>query len=89
MNPYIRFKQDKKLHRQAITAEEISKAFDHPLFENLSLQIEAGERVAIIGTNGIGKTTLLRCLLGDIAVDSGKVKLAEQALGRLLRTGSP
>ncbi len=80
MNPYIRFKQDKKLHRQAVTAEEISKAFDHSLFDNLSIQIEAGERVAIIGTNGIGKTTLLRCLLGDIAVGSGKVKLAEQAL---------
>jgi len=49
------------------------------LFDKLSLQIEAGERVAIIGPNGAGKTTLLRCLLGELPPDSGKVKLAEQA----------
>ncbi len=79
VNPYIRFTQNKKLHRLAVTAENISKSFDRPLFDKLSFQIEAGERVAIIGPNGAGKTTLLRCLLGDIDTDSGKVKLAEQA----------
>jgi len=79
VSPYIRFVQNKKLHRQAVTAEYISKGFDRPLFADLSIQIEAGERVAIIGPNGAGKTTLLRCLLGDLAIDSGKVKLAEQA----------
>jgi len=79
VSPYIRFKQNKKLHRQAVTAVEISKAFDRTLFDKLSLQIEAGERVAIIGPNGAGKTTLLRCLLGELPPDSGKVKLAEQA----------
>jgi len=79
VSPYIRFTQNKKLHRQAVTAEYISKAFDKPLFDKLSLQIEAGERVAIIGPNGAGKTTLLRCLLGELATDNGKVKLAEQA----------
>ena len=79
VSPYIRFKQKKKLHRQAVTAVEISKAFDRTLFDKLSLQIEAGERVAIIGPNGAGKTTLLRCLLGELPPDSGKVKLAEQA----------
>src|SRR5690606_14728354 len=75
VNPYIRFTQNKKLHRLAVTAENISKSFDRPLFDKLSFQIEAGERVAIIGPNGAGKTTLLRCLLGDIDTDSGKVKL--------------
>jgi len=79
MSPYIRFNQNKKLHRQAVTVEQISKTFDRTLFDKLSLQIEAGERVAIIGPNGAGKTTLLRCLTGELAIDKGKVKLAEQA----------
>ena len=79
VSPYIRFTQNKKLHRQALTVENISKTFDRTLFDKLNLQIEAGERVAIIGPNGAGKTTLLRCLLGEVPTDNGKVKLAEQA----------
>lgn len=79
VSPYIKFEQDKKLHRQAITVEGLSKAFDKPLFNDLDMQIEAGERVAIIGPNGAGKTTLLRCLLGELEADSGSIKWAEQA----------
>ncbi|MDY6982910.1 MAG: ATP-binding cassette domain-containing protein, partial [Pseudomonadota bacterium] len=79
VSPYIRFTQNKKLHRQALVAENISKTFDRTLFSKLDLQIEAGERVAIIGPNGAGKTTLLRCLIGELAPDTGRVKLAEQA----------
>lgn len=79
VSPYIRFTQNKKLHRQAVTLENVSKAFDRPLFTDLSLQVEAGERIAIIGPNGAGKTSLLRCLYGDLAPDSGLVKWAEQA----------
>lgn len=79
VSPYIKFVQNKKLHRQAVTVEGISKAFDRPLFKDLSLQVEAGERIAIIGPNGAGKTTLLRCLQGDLAPDTGTVKWAEQA----------
>jgi len=79
VSPYIRFTQNKKLHRQALVAENISKTFDRTLFKHLSLQIEAGERVAIIGPNGAGKTTLLRCLIGELPVDTGRVKAAEQA----------
>ena len=79
VSPYIRFTQNKKLHRQALVAENISKSFDRKLFDKLDLQIEAGERVAIIGPNGAGKTTLLRCLIGELAPDTGRVKLAEQA----------
>jgi ATPase subunit of ABC transporter with duplicated ATPase domains len=79
VSPYIRFVQNKKLHRQAVTLEQISKRFDHTLFSDLSLQVEAGERIAIIGPNGAGKTTLLRCLFGDLAPDQGSVKWAEQA----------
>ena len=80
VSPYIRFEQTKKLHRQAVTVEGLGKGFeDLTLFQDLNLQIEAGERVAIIGPNGIGKTTLLRCLAGDLNADSGTVKWAEAA----------
>ena len=79
VSPYIRFVQNKKLHRQAVTVESLSKSFDKPLFKNLSFQVEAGERIAIIGPNGAGKTTLLRSLYGDLAPDAGTVKWAEQA----------
>ncbi len=81
VNPYIRFEQDKKLFRLALEAEGVKKHYDNeaPLFENLDMMIEVGERVAIIGPNGIGKTTLLRTLLGDIEADSGKVKWSENS----------
>ncbi len=80
VSPYIRFEQTKKLHRQAVTLESLSKGYDDlTLFQNLDMQIEAGERVAIIGPNGIGKTTLLRCLAGDLQADNGNVKWAEAA----------
>jgi len=80
VSPFIRFEQYKKLHRQAVTLERISQGYDGtPLFQNLNLQVEAGERVAIIGPNGIGKTTLLRTLVGELPPMSGEVKWTESA----------
>ncbi len=80
VSPFIRFEQEKPLRRVAVEATKISKAFDEdPLFENLDLTIEAGSRVAILGQNGIGKTTLARCLLKNLEVDSGDVKWSENA----------
>jgi len=80
VSPFIRFEQAKKLHRQAVTVEKLSQGFDGvSLFKDLSIQIDAGERVAIIGPNGIGKTTLLRTLVGDMAPLSGVVKWTESA----------
>ena len=80
VSPYIRFEQEKPLRRLAVTATGLCKGFDdEQLFENLDLTIDAGSRVAILGPNGIGKTTLLRCLLKKLKVDSGKVKWAENA----------
>lgn len=78
VSPYIRFTQDKKLFRLALTLENISKGFDEgPLFEKGGLMLEAGSRLAIIGENGVGKTTLLRCLLDEIKVDTGRVQWSE------------
>jgi len=78
VNPFIRFTQDKKLYRIALELKGISKGFDgEPLFENFDLMIPVGERVAVIGPNGIGKTTLLRCLASDLEPDAGVVKWSE------------
>ena len=80
VSPFIRFEQTKKLHRQAVTLEKVNQGFDGDmLFRDLSLQIEAGERVAIIGPNGIGKTTLLRTLVGEMAPKQGEVKWTDSA----------
>jgi len=80
VNPYIRFEQSKKLFRQALEVEGLSKGYDgDPIINNLDLKIEVGERVAIIGPNGIGKTTLLRTLFGDLEKDKGRLKWSENA----------
>ena len=80
VSPFIRFEQEKPLRRIAVEATNIGKGFaEGPLFEDLDVTIEAGARVAIIGTSGIGKTTLIRCLLKELDVDTGEVKWAENA----------
>ena len=78
-NPYIRFEQEKTLHRLAITVEGVAKSFDKPVIRPFSTMIEAGQKVAVIGANGVGKTTLLRLLASDLEPDSGSLKYAENA----------
>jgi len=80
VNPFLRFDQTKKLHRLALEVESLSKGYgEKPLFQNLKLMIAVGERVAVIGPNGIGKSTLLRTLVGDLTPDSGIVKWSENS----------
>ncbi|MWP48707.1 ABC-F family ATPase [Gilliamella sp. Lep-s21] len=79
-NPFIRFEQDKKLFRNALVVEKLTKGFDNgPLFKNLNLMVEVGEKVAILGTNGIGKTTLLKTLMGELIPEQGDIKWSENA----------
>ncbi|MDT8319136.1 MAG: ABC-F family ATPase [Xanthomonadales bacterium] len=80
VSPFIRFSQDKKLYRLALEAAGLGKGYGgEPLFSKLDLQVEVGERVAIIGASGIGKTTLLRTLRGDLEADSGSLRWSENA----------
>jgi len=85
--PWIRFDFDEKekLHRLACEIENLGFGYEPkvPIIKSLSMSIEAGDKVAIIGENGVGKTTLLRLLagekLGGLAPLGGHVKWAEKA----------
>jgi ATPase subunit of ABC transporter with duplicated ATPase domains len=81
VNPFIRFTQDKKLFRNALEISAISQAYqaEKPLFQDFSFMTEVGERIAIIGPNGIGKSTLVKTLVGEMAAQSGDVKWSENA----------
>jgi ATPase subunit of ABC transporter with duplicated ATPase domains len=81
-NPYIRFEQGKKLYRSAVSVDNLSFSYPGPdgaVLKNLTFHIEAGERVAVIGPNGVGKTTLMRCLAGELAPSAGRISWVENA----------
>ena len=78
-NPFIRFEQNKVMHRLAVTLDKVAKSYDRPVIQPFSAMVEAGEKIAIIGANGVGKTTLLRMLAGDLTPDAGTLKWSESA----------
>ena len=72
--PFIQFNQDKKIHNTALEVENLNKGFEGlNVIKKFSINIDSGERIAVIGNNGIGKSTLLRCFMNDLQIDSGKV----------------
>ncbi|PIV87645.1 MAG: ABC-F family ATPase [Hydrogenophilales bacterium CG17_big_fil_post_rev_8_21_14_2_50_63_12] len=81
--PWIRFDYDEKdkLHRLACEVEGLNFGYEpsQPVIRNVSFNIAAGDRIAIIGENGVGKTTLLRLLVGELAGQKGTVKWTEKA----------
>jgi ATPase subunit of ABC transporter with duplicated ATPase domains len=80
ITPFITFKQEKKLHRQALVLENLGHGFENEtLFSNGKLILEAGARLAVIGENGTGKTTFLRCLMDQIQANQGEIKWSENA----------
>lgn len=71
--PSFHFNVESQPVRMIISAENLNVGYDQPLFPSISVKIERGEKIAIVGHNGIGKTTLLRTLLGELEPLSGKV----------------
>ena len=77
--PYIRFEQEKPLHRNVIEVTDLTIGYDTPLFSKLSFMVEAGQRLAILGENGMGKSTLIKTLVGELPAKSGTMKWSENA----------
>jgi len=72
--PVFKFQQVRPSGRQALELEGISKAYGaKKVLENVSLRVERGDRVAILGPNGIGKSTLLKIAMGEVESDAGKI----------------
>ncbi len=79
-NPYIRFEPEKALHRRALEVEGLKFGYDGTaLFSNLGFSLEAGEKLAVIGGNGVGKSTLMKLLMGELAPQFGEVRWSENA----------
>lgn len=78
-NPFIRFEQSKELFRNALVVENLSQGFEEDLYNKFDGIFEVGERVAIIGENGVGKTTLLNTLAGALEPRTGEYKWSENS----------
>lgn len=71
----FRFEAKRRTGEDVLAIRDFAKGFgDRQLFRNVNLNLRAGDRVALLGPNGIGKSTLLRCLMGEIDPDAGSVR---------------
>ena len=82
--PWIRFEYDEKekLHRQAVEVENLTFAYPGSgtkIFNGFNFTLNAGDRVAVIGENGVGKTTFLKLLMGELQAQFGTIKWTEKA----------
>ena len=78
VGPVMRFDEVERSGDIVVEARKLSKAFDVPLFRDLSLTVDRGQCVGVIGPNGAGKTTLIKTLIGREKPDPGEVKLGHK-----------
>lgn len=77
----IRFEPKLKSGRDVLIVENIKKNFgDFTLLKDISFNIYRGDKVGLIGPNGIGKTTLFKIILGEIEIDEGSINLGTNVL---------
>jgi len=70
----IHIEEAEQSGRKVIRARNVYFRYDEPLIENFSIKITRGDRIGLIGNNGVGKTTLLRLLLGQLEPQRGTIK---------------
>ena len=80
--PYVRFiPTEKQPGKIVLRVEHLSKGYNgSPVIRDFSIEMMRGEKIGIIGNNGLGKTTLLKMLAGVLSPDSGSVELGHQAV---------
>ena len=72
----VRFGEREFRGDEVLTIKNLSKSFgDRTLFSDVNLEVEGGERIALLGDNGTGKSTLLKIIMGEEQPDSGKLRL--------------
>jgi len=77
VSPFIRFQPKSRLGEKVVDATGVSKTYDTELFKDFSCEIGSDDRIAIVGKNGIGKTTLLKILTKQLESDTGSVVLGD------------
>lgn len=75
--PYFEFKGARTPSRFIVEGKDLVLGYDEPLTRPVNFALERGQKIAVIGTNGLGKTTLLRTILGKIKPISGKLELGD------------
>ncbi len=70
----------KESGNDVLIVENLSKSFDFNLFNNISFDIKKGDKVALIGANGIGKTTLIKMIMEKTSIDNGPIKLGSNVV---------
>ena len=75
-DPSILFRANREIGNELIELKNVSKKFDDKvIFENFNFKLEKGDKLAIIGHNGVGKSTLCKIIMGEIKPDAGEVHI--------------
>lgn len=80
VSPYIKFTSKQSLGKQVVSMQHIDKSFeDEVVLRDVKLDVMNGDKVAVIGVNGIGKTTLLNVMVGELEPNAGTVTWGKSA----------